>query len=179
MPTTEEVKELEIKTAKKPAVKKPRAVKKATDEKGVAETPAVETAEATVAGGAYLFALGRRKTSIARVRLIKVGKGLITVNGKPMEKYFTTYELRAIVTSPLKMTAMDTVMDVSAEVEGGGTRGQAESVRLGISRALCELNPIYRKTLKKLGFLTRDPRAKERKKPGLKRARRAPQWSKR
>ena len=173
MPTTEEVKELEIKTAKKPAVKKPRAVKKATDEKGVAETPAVETAEATVAGGAYLFALGRRKTSIARVRLIKVGKGLITVNGKPMEKYFTTYELRAIV------TAMDTVMDVSAEVEGGGTRGQAESVRLGISRALCELNPIYRKTLKKLGFLTRDPRAKERKKPGLKRARRAPQWSKR
>ncbi|MDO8584434.1 MAG: 30S ribosomal protein S9 [bacterium] len=130
-------------------------------------------------GGAYIFAIGRRKTAVAKVRLIKTGKGLITINGQPMESYFTTFETRNAITSPLKMAGQETAVDVSAEVSGGGMRGQSESVRLGISRALTELNPTYRKTLKKLGYLTRDPRAKERKKPGLKRARRAPQWSKR
>jgi len=178
MPTTKKIEKQPV-AKKAPAPKKPRAAKKVKEETAVTETAAIQAAETTVAGGAFVFAIGRRKTAIARVRLIKVGKGLITVNGKPMEKYFTTYELRTMVTSPLKMTAMESAMDVSAEVEGGGIRGQAESVRLGISRALCELNPTYRKTLKKLGFMTRDPRAKERKKPGLKRARRAPQWSKR
>ncbi len=84
-----------------------------------------------------------------------------------------------MVTAPIKTAGLEGAVDVSAQVAGGGVMGQAESIRLGISRALCELNPTYRKTLKKLGFLKRDPRAKERKKPGLRKARRAPQWSKR
>ncbi|MFZ2804227.1 MAG: 30S ribosomal protein S9 [Patescibacteria group bacterium] len=124
-------------------------------------------------------AVGRRKTSIARVRLIKNGKGTITINGKPMTDYFTTYELREIVTSPLKITGQEGAVDISAKVQGGGIRGQSEAVRHGMSRALLVLNPTFRKTLKKLGYLTRDSRKRERKKFGLKSARRAPQWSKR
>ena len=154
--------------------------KKAPRAKKMKESPVVmEEIASQVEGGSYVYALGRRKTSIARVRVVKNGKGMITINGKPMEKYFTTYELRNMVTSPLKMAGQETAVDVSAMCQGGGGRGQAEAVRLGISRALIIINPTFRKTLKKLGFLTRDPRAKERKKPGLKKARRAPQWSKR
>ncbi len=160
---------------KKKAPAKPR-VKKA---KGEAPVEAAPRMDVNVEGGSFIPAVGRRKTSIARVRVIRNGKGLITINGRPMEHYFTTYELRNTVSSPLKTAGQETALDVSAMVEGGGMRGQAEAVRLGITRALVELNPAYRKTLKKLGYLTRDPRAKERKKPGLKRARRAPQWSKR
>lgn len=156
-------------TKKVTATKKPRATKKV---KEAAEPEAVNR-------GSYLYGLGRRKTSIARVRVIKTGKGTIKVNGKPMEEYFTTYAQRTMVTSPLKITGNDTAVDIEVVAEGGGLNGQAEAVRLGMSRALLELNPTYRKTLKKLGYLTRDPRAKERKKFGLKRARRAPQWSKR
>ncbi len=152
-------------------------------EETVAPAEAVVTEETVAAekakGGSYLYAVGRRKTSIAQVRVIKNGKGTMTVNGKPADAYFTTYELRTIVNGPLKVSGQETAVDVSASVQGGGIRGQAEAVRLGISRALCELNPTFRKTLKKLGYLTRDPRAKERKKPGLRKARRAPQWSKR
>jgi small subunit ribosomal protein S9 len=111
--------------------------------------------------------------------LVTSGKGVFVVNGKPMPAYFTTFEQRLIAGQPLKATGLETAVDVSAQVSGGGIHGQSEAVRLGIARALVALNPAYRKTLKKLGFLTRDPRAKERKKPGLKRARRAPQWSKR
>ncbi|MBM3204628.1 30S ribosomal protein S9 [Candidatus Uhrbacteria bacterium] len=139
----------------------------------------MEEVATAIKGGSYVAALGRRKTSIARVRVVKNGKGAISVNGKPMDQYFTTYELRGMVLSPLKTTGQETAIDVSASVEGGGIRGQAEAVRLGVSRALIEINPAFRKTLKKLGFLTRDPRSKERKKPGLKKARRSPQWSKR
>jgi small subunit ribosomal protein S9 len=159
-------------TTKKKATKP----KKADVESTVSEeSVAAESAK----GGSYIYAVGRRKTSIARVRLIKNGKGTITVNGKEMEAFFGPYELRALVKAPLSVTGNETAVDVSAQTNGGGVRGQAEAVRLGLSRALCVLNPTYRKTLKKLGYLTRDPRAKERKKPGLKRARRAPQWSKR
>lgn len=167
-------------TKKKTTTKTPRAKKEKeaieSTEAGVIDQTAMA---ATVMGGSYIFGLGRRKTSIARVRLIKNGKGMMSVNGKPMDKYFTTYELREIVASPLKTSGQETAVDVSASVEGGGIRGQAEAVRLGISRSLIIMNPAFRKTLKKLGFLTRDPRAKERKKPGLKKARRSPQWSKR
>ncbi len=165
------------KTAKsgKTAAKTPRT-KKTVKEEEVEATPVMDV---NVQGGSFIPAVGRRKTSIARIRLVKNGKGLITVNGREMEKYFTTYELRNTVSSPLKTIGQENVLDVSAMVEGGGLRGQAEAIRLGITRAVVELNPAFRKTLKKLGYLTRDPRAKERKKPGLRKARRAPQWSKR
>ncbi|MFH1620689.1 MAG: 30S ribosomal protein S9 [Patescibacteria group bacterium] len=124
-------------------------------------------------------AVGRRKTAVARVRLIKNGKGEITINGKKFDKYFTTYDLREQIESPLKISGQETSVDVSVKVTGGGIRGQAEAVRHGLSRALIQLNPTFRKTLKKLGYLKRDARKRERKKFGLKGARRAPQWSKR
>ena len=163
----------ETKEVKKKAPAKKPAAKKVAKEEG-------ESAPATTAkGSSFIYALGRRKTAIAKVRLIMNGKGLITVNGRPMEEIFNTYESRMMVNSPLKMSGLEGTVDVSAETNGGGILGQAEAVRLGISRALIELNPAYRTTLKKLGFLMRDPRAKERKKPGLRKARRAPQWSKR
>lgn len=163
----------ETKEVKKKTVAKTPRAKKAKDE------TTEKAPEVTTASGSYIFALGRRKTSIARVRLITTGTGVVSVNGKPMEAYFNTFEQRNTVMSPLRTSGMETAVDVRAQVEGGGLHGQSEAVRLGISRALTELNPTYRKTLKKLGFLTRDPRSKERKKPGLKKARRAPQWSKR
>jgi len=165
METTETKKPVKKTAAKKAPAKKKEAVE-------ATESP-------TLAGGSYIYALGRRKTAIAKVYLIKNGKGTIMVNGKPMEKYFTTFESRDMVTSPIKMAGLEGAIDVSVRAQGGGQLGQADATRLGISRALIELNPTYRKTLKKLGFLMRDPRAKERKKFGLKKARRAPQWSKR
>jgi small subunit ribosomal protein S9 len=158
--------------------KKPAAKKAATKKAPAKKATATEEAPKLV-GGSYIYMLGRRKTAIAKVFLIKNGKGTITVNGKPMEEYFTTFESRDMVISPIKTAGLEGAVDVSAQAQGGGLLGQAEAVRLGISRALCELNPTYRKTLKKLGYLMRDPRAKERKKFGLKKARRAPQWSKR
>lgn len=157
-------------TKKKAPAKKAPAKKK--EAAATSETP-------TLVGGSYIYALGRRKTAIAKVFLIKNGKGAITVNGKPMAEYFTTFESRDMVVSPIKTAGLEGAIDISIQAQGGGLLGQAEAVRLGISRALCELNPTYRKTLKKLGYLMRDPRAKERKKFGLKKARRAPQWSKR
>ncbi len=174
MPT--ETKEVKKKApAKKAATKKVAKVADADAETVVEAEAVTETSK----GGSYIYAIGRRKTAIAKVRLIKNGKGLYTVNGKPMEEFFTTWESRSMVTSPVKIAGLEGAVDVSAMTTGGGLMGQAEAVRLGISRALIELNPTYRKTLKKLGYLMRDPRAKERKKPGLRKARRAPQWSKR
>lgn len=123
-------------------------------------------------------AVGRRKEAIARVRL-QAGTGQFVVNGKPVEKYFPSFELLQTVQAPLVQTNTRDSLDMSVKVVGGGFRGQADAVRHGISRALLVLNPDYRKTLRSLGYLTRDPRIKERKKPGLKRARRAPQFSKR
>lgn len=179
MPTTT----TEETTKKAPAKRAPRKkVEKVADEAlEVLEKTQEEDASAGKAakGGSYIPAVGRRKTSVARVRLIKNGKGLVTINSRPMEEYFTTYDLRDQVLSPLKLTGQETAVDVSVKVDGGGIRGQAEAVRHGLSRALIELNPTYRKSLKKLGYLTRDSRKRERKKFGLKGARRAPQWSKR
>lgn len=127
----------------------------------------------------YFEAVGRRKTAIARVRIFTRGRKDIIVNDKKYEEYFQTEELQRIVSEALiKMKSTDR-FKVTAIVKGGGINAQAEAVRHGISRALVEFNPDYKKRLRKAGFLTRDPREKERKKCGLKRARRAPQWSKR
>jgi small subunit ribosomal protein S9 len=176
--TTEET--AKKKPARKTAAKAPKKKDEAADEAKMEKMDAEEMEAGKAAkGGSFIPAVGRRKTSIARVRLIKNGKGTITVNGQSFEKYFHTFDLREQVINPLRITGQETAVDVSAKVEGGGVRGQAEAVRHGLSRALIELNPTFRKTLKKLGYLTRDPREKERKKFGLKGARRSPQWSKR
>ncbi|MBR0424781.1 MAG: 30S ribosomal protein S9 [Clostridia bacterium] len=121
---------------------------------------------------------GRRKKSVARVRLLP-GSGNITVNKRDVENYFGLETLKMIVRSPLVLTNTLDKFDVSVNVFGGGTTGQAGAIRHGISRALLSVNPDYRPVLKKAGFLTRDPRMKERKKYGLHAARRAPQFSKR
>lgn len=127
----------------------------------------------------YIYAVGRRKEAAAQVRLYKNGSGKIVVNGKNAEDYLQYFEFKNIVHSSLGQVGQSDKLDVSVLVKGGGKRGQAESIRHGISRALIQLNPNFQRALRKVGFLTRDSRVKERKKPGLKRARRAPQWAKR
>ncbi len=129
--------------------------------------------------GEFYYAAGKRKTSVARVRLIQNGTGNITVNEKPAKEYFTLLTSHGIITSPLKLTGTTKNFDIVITVCGGGLSAQAEAARHGISRALLTFDETFRGTLKKAGFLTRDARNKERKKPGLKRARRAPQFSKR
>ena len=124
------------------------------------------------------YGTGRRKSSVARVYLT-AGKGEITINGRTIDDYFGTEILKTIVRQPLVVTDTEGKFDVKVTVKGGGTTGQAGAVRHGISRALLEADADYRPVLKKEGFLTRDPRMKERKKYGLKKARRAPQFSKR
>ncbi len=173
--------EVAVEEKKKPAAKKAPAKKKAVTDEAVVEALDAAEIEASKAGkgGSYIGAIGRRKTSIASVRLIKNGKGSIVVNDKPFDTYFNTYDLREQIVAPLKVTGQQGAVDVSIKVLGGGIRGQSEAARHGLSRALVELNPTFRTALKKLGYLMRDPRKKERKKFGLKGARRAPQWSKR
>ena len=127
----------------------------------------------------YFETIGRRKTSQARVRLFTQGDKDIKVNGKPFDVYFFTSDLRKIVEAPIEIIKSPDKFGITIQVKGGGIYSQAEAVRHGISRALCLLNPYFKKKLKKAGFLTRDSRMRERKKFGLKRARRAPQWSKR
>jgi small subunit ribosomal protein S9 len=121
---------------------------------------------------------GRRKQAIARVR-IRPGTGKIVVNGRPVEEYFPSETHRMIVSEPLRVTTTNEVYDVDATIAGGGVTGQAGALRLGIARGLVELDPEVRASLKKAGFLTRDAREKESKKYGLKKARKAPQYSKR
>lgn len=127
----------------------------------------------------YIEAIGRRKSAVARVRLFEKGKGTVTVNEKDAKEFFPVDELQAMMIEPFTAVGLEGKFDVTAKVTGGGIRGQAESVRLGIARALVERDPEMRTSLKKLGYLKRDPRSRERKKFGLKAARRAPQWSKR
>ena len=124
------------------------------------------------------YGTGRRKSSIARV-FMSAGKGEIVINGRPIDEYFGTEILKTIVRQPLVVTDTEGKYDIKVTVKGGGTTGQAGAVRHGISRALLEADADFRPVLKKEGFLTRDPRMKERKKYGLKKARRAPQFSKR
>ncbi len=127
---------------------------------------------------AELRAVGRRKCASARVRLDK-GTGQIVVNGKPLSEYLPYFEWQDTVLAPLKALAKEKDYDISVKIVGGGKKGQSVAIQHGITRALVKWNEEFRKTLKTLGFLTRDARVKERKKFGLKKARRAPQWSKR
>ena len=127
----------------------------------------------------YLYGTGRRKSSVARVHLIPGGTGVITINGRSIDDYFGLETLKLIVRQPLVTTGTVDKVDIEATVSGGGVTGQAGAMRHGISRALLQVDESYRAPLKAAGFLTRDPRMKERKKYGLKAARRAPQFSKR
>ena len=124
------------------------------------------------------YGTGRRKSSVARVYLVP-GTGKITVNKRDIDEYFGLETLKVIVRQPLTVTETADKFDVLVNVKGGGYTGQAGAIRHGISRALLQVDGEFRSTLKKAGFLTRDPRMKERKKPGLRKARRAPQFSKR
>jgi small subunit ribosomal protein S9 len=123
-------------------------------------------------------ATGRRKAAIARVR-IRPGTGVVTVNGRPIDEYFPSATHRMIITEPLRLVERAETYDVDTTMGGGGVSGQAGALRLGIARALAELDPDVRIPLKRAGFLTRDAREKESKKYGLKKARKAPQYSKR
>ena len=127
----------------------------------------------------YLYGTGRRKSSVARVHLIPGGTGVITINGRSIDDYFGLETLKLIVRQPLVTTGTAGKVDIEATVSGGGVTGQAGAIRHGIARALLQVDESYRAALKAEGFLTRDPRMKERKKYGLKAARRAPQFSKR
>ncbi len=127
----------------------------------------------------YFYGKGGRKESIALVRIFPNGKGEFLINKKDYKIYFPYFEFQDVILSPLKLVGLEDKVDISVKVKGGGKRAQAEAIRHGIARGLLKFNSNFRSPLKKAGFLTRDSRVKERKKPGLKRARRAPQWSKR
>lgn len=127
----------------------------------------------------FHYGVGRRKTASAQVRLYPTSEGKFVVNEKSMEDYFTRLRDRVHVMEPLEVTDTEAAFTVTVIVKGGGVRGQAGAVRHGISRALLEYDEKLRPTLRRGGYLTRDPRMKERKKPGLKRARKAPQYTKR
>ncbi len=128
----------------------------------------------------YTFAVGKRKSAIARVRILnEKATGIrITVNGRDYKEYFPYFEWQENIIKPIKLVGKDKIA-ISVKVQGGGIKGQADSVRHGIARALLETDETLRSSLRKEGYLTRDARIKERKKPGLKKARKAPQWSKR
>jgi small subunit ribosomal protein S9 len=128
---------------------------------------------------AYFYGTGRRKSSIARVRLIPGGTGVITINNRTLDNYFGMETLKYIVKQPIETVGVAEKFDVEVKVQGGGFTGQAGAIRHGLSRALIQADAEFRPALKAAGFLTRDSRMKERKKYGLKAARRAPQFSKR
>lgn len=127
----------------------------------------------------YFFAVGRRKTANARVKLFADGKGEITVNDRPFADYFPSFGQQKMAQDPLMILGLEKKVNAIITTAGGGVGAQAKAASLGIARALLLIDPNYRSVLKKNGFLSRDARKKERKKPGLKRARRAPQWQKR
>ncbi len=127
----------------------------------------------------YYEGLGRRKRATARVRIYPGGEGQMIVNGKPYREFFGRQVDWQHVTAPFEVTQTDGHFDVTVLVKGGGVTGQSEAIRLGMARALLEYNPEFRPELRKVGFLTRDPREKERKKPGLRGARKATQYTKR
>lgn len=167
MPTVKKTTRLPKKTAAK-APAKPEAVK-----------PAPVAAGKPIFDGKYINAIGRRKTAVAQVRLYPEAKTpVFLINGEPAEQFFPKGEFLNIINAPLVKASL-TGAAVSCRVAGGGPRGQAEAIRLGVSRAIVGFNEDFKKELKDLGYLTRDPRMKERKKYGLKKARRAAQWSKR
>ena len=176
-------------TGKKALIKKERVVKKKTGvgkeaetkkDKLIAKTPLpAQLPKGEARPSQYIEAIGRRKTAVARVRLWTRGERCFLVNEKPYKEYFTTPKLQQIaLVSFQKMKCLDKFR-ISARVKGGGIHAQAEAIRHGGARALVKFNPDFKKRLKKAGFLIRDPRMRERKKFGLRRARRAPQWKKR
>jgi small subunit ribosomal protein S9 len=129
--------------------------------------------------GSYFYGTGRRKTAVARVRLYPNGQGTMLINGRKAEEYFGQGRLITEARSPLRLVEMANTFDANIKVAGGGVSGQAGAVRHGVARALLRVDEELRSVLRKAGFLTRDPRMKERKKYGLKRARKAPQYTKR
>ncbi|MBI4360130.1 MAG: 30S ribosomal protein S9 [Candidatus Jacksonbacteria bacterium] len=130
-------------------------------------------------GRVYTHSIGRRKTGSAQARLYEDGKGRIYINEKEFRKYFPYFEMQKIVTRPLDIVKEKQNLDLSVKIAGGGTRGQADAASLAIARVIAKWKPEYREKLKQGNLLKTDDRVKERKKPGLKRARRAPQWAKR
>ncbi|MBO9362402.1 MAG: 30S ribosomal protein S9 [Thermoflexus sp.] len=130
-------------------------------------------------GRSYVEGVGRRKRAVARVRLYTGGTGVFIVNDKPVQDYFVRPQDLHHLLEPLRLVGLEGKLDVTVKVEGGGLTGQAGAVRLGLARALLAIDPSLRPSLKQRGMLTRDPREKERKKPGLKQARKAPQSPKR
>ena len=153
---------------------RPKKIKKVVSKK--AEKPKIEVKPKPEK---YFEAVGKRKTAVARIRIFTRGGKMFLVNEKLLESYFPTFELQQIAKAALeKMKCLDKFR-ISAKVKGGGLHAQAEAIRHGIAQALILFNPDFRKRLKKAGYLTRDARMRERKKFGLKRARRAPQWQKR
>lgn len=157
---------------KKDSVKKEAKAKKVTEKKGAKNSKTVK----------YFYAVGRRKTSVAQVRIFpsaSIGEEDLIVNNRDMKEYFSGAIMQATFVSPFKETGMLDKFKVSVIVRGGGISSQVEAVRLGIARALIKFDETLRPVLKANGFLTRDSRKVERKKPGLKKARRAPQWAKR
>lgn len=167
------------KTVKKTVVKKVATKKPAVKEKKLAKKPAEPVKKPKKKPIKFYQTVGRRKTAKARVRLFTRGEKEFLINDKPCNNYFPTLKLQQIVTASLKkMKALDKFR-VLVKVKGGGLPSQAEAIRHGTARALVLFNPDFKKRLRKAGFLTRDPRMRERKKFGLKRARRAPQWRKR
>lgn len=143
-----------------------------------APTTTTASTKMPLPAGRYFYADGKRKGSVAKVRLYEKGKGDVTVNDQALDAYFFG-TLIGNVLWPLKLVNMEKTFDVIVKVQGGGVHSQADAVRHGIAKALIVFDPALRSLLKKPGLLSRDSRAKERKKPGLKRARRAPQWAKR
>ena len=170
------------KPVRKTSAKKPQRPKESESR---LQTQKVETSELQEKKRKYLETVGRRKTAVARVRLFTSSpsesamEGNLIINDKLYKEFFPELELQQIVESPLKRLKSLNRFQAIIKVKGGGTKGQAEAIRHGLARALVLFDPNFRKKLKKVGFLTRDPRKKERKKYGLKKARRAPQWRKR
>jgi small subunit ribosomal protein S9 len=168
--------EATVKKLKKVRLKAPKKEVKKEPEKPVVSLPEAETLAKKTER--YVEAVGRRKTAIARVRLF-TRSGEFTVNGRPYGAYFPTIGLQKTAEEALKKMKLWERFRVSIRAGGGGLHAQAEAIRMGLARCLVKFNPDFRKRLKKAGFLTRDQRMKERKKFGLKKARRAPQWQKR
>ncbi len=165
--------------AKTTTAKATEAKSKSSSAKATEAKAAKKTEKVTGEGKRYTEVMGKRKTASARLRVYEGGSGKISVNDVSLVEYFPAPVARMTVLEPLKTTAMEDKLDFSVHVRGGGKQGQAEAVRHGIACALLALHPDMRAVLKAQGWLTRDARKKERKKPGLKKARRAPQWSKR
>ncbi len=175
MPEGEEFLDAEARAA---AEAEAEAAAAAADEDAVDEAKPIADAAIDLAAGARYTATGKRKSSVARV-ILKPGTGTYSINGKELDNYFPRETLQRIIRQPLETVGYESRMDVVARMHGGGVSSQAGALRHGISRALIVADPNLRGELKRRGFLTRDPRVKERKKAGLKKARKRPQFSKR